>query len=81
MDGVRNRAKACRTCVDEPRTTFCAERKRRKVVRVALPYLAAGYALVEGADLILPRLGLPDWTVTLVLWAIIAGFPPALLLS
>lgn len=67
--------------MDKPHRSFFEELKRRKVVRVALVYLAVGYALVQGADLILPRLGLPDWTVTLLLWVLIAGFPLALLLS
>jgi len=58
-----------------------AELTRRKVVRVGVLYLAAGYAVIEGADLILPRMGFADWTVTALIWLVIIGFPLALLIS
>jgi TolB-like protein len=39
------------------------------------------WLLIEISDTIFPRLGLPDWTVTLVIVLMILGFPVALLLS
>jgi adenylate cyclase len=60
---------------------FLAELKRRKVYRVAVVYAVLGVALIEGADLIFPRLLLPDWTVTLVVVLVLLGFPVALGLS
>ncbi|GMR13522.1 MAG: hypothetical protein BMS9Abin29_1732 [Gemmatimonadota bacterium] len=61
--------------------TFFEELKRRKVVRVAMVYGAAAFAVLEGADMVFPRLGLPDWTVTFVMMLAIVGFPIALVLS
>ena len=62
-------------------TSFLTELKRRQVVRVALVYGAAAFAVLQAADLAAPRLGLPDWTVTFVLWLAILGLPVALVLS
>lgn len=39
------------------------ELRHRKLFRVGLVYAAAAFAVMEAADLMLPRLGLPDWTV------------------
>jgi adenylate cyclase len=58
-----------------------AELKRRKVFRVAAVYGAAGFVALQGADLLFPRLGLPDWTVTLVVALGLAGLPVALALA
>jgi tetratricopeptide (TPR) repeat protein len=54
---------------------FFAELKRRKVFRVAAVYGATAFAVMEAADLVFPRIPLPDWTVTLVVWLAILGFP------
>ena len=61
--------------------SFLAELKRRRVVRVALVYGAVAFAVLQAADLIVPRLQLPDWTVTLVLVLALLGFPIALVLA
>jgi hypothetical protein len=61
-------------------TRFLAELKRRQVVRVALVYSAAAFAVLQAADLAAPRSGLPDWTVTFVLWLAILGLPIAIVL-
>lgn len=60
---------------------FLDELRRRKVVRVAAVYAAVGYAVVETADLVFPRLQLPDWTVTLVVIIALLGFPIALVFA
>jgi len=51
---------------------------RRKVPRVGAAYLAIGLGTIYAADVILPRLGLPEWSVTLVIVLIGLGFPLAL---
>lgn len=51
------------------------ELRRRRVPQVAGFYLAAGWVLFEVADGTFPRLGLPDWTVTLVLVLLLLGLP------
>jgi len=60
---------------------FLAELKRRKVYHVAGVYVVVAFALWEGADIAFPRLGLPDWTVTLVLVLTLLGLPVALILA
>lgn len=60
---------------------FLSELKRRRVVRVAVGYAAIAFATVSVASDFLPALGLPEWTVTFVAWAIVLGFPIALVLS
>ena len=58
-----------------------AELKRRKVFRVAAVYGATAFVVLQVADLMLPRLGLPDWTVTLVVALSVLGFPVAIALA
>ena len=61
--------------------SLMAELKRRKVVRVAVVYAATGFALLEAADLMLPRLGVPDWSMNLIVGLVMLGFPIALVLG
>jgi TolB-like protein/predicted esterase len=58
-----------------------SELKRRKVYQVAAIYAAAAWGLLQVADLIFPRLGLPDWSVTFLFALEVVGFPLALILS
>jgi hypothetical protein len=37
--------------------------------------------LLEAADVVFPRLGLPDWTVNFVLDAVLLGFPVAIVIA
>ena len=55
--------------------------KRRHVVKVFLVYAVVAVAVVEAADLMFPRLTLPDWTVTLVVALAVIGLPIALVLA
>ena len=58
-----------------------AEFKRRKVFRVAAVYGATAFVVIEAADLIFPRIPLPEWTIALVVWLALLGFPVALVLA
>jgi tetratricopeptide (TPR) repeat protein/TolB-like protein len=60
---------------------FWKELKRRRVVKTFAMYGATAFILMEAADIMLPRLGLPDWTVTFIIVLLIAGFPISLVLS
>ena len=53
---------------------FWNELKRRKVVKASFVYIAVAYAIIQAADIVFPRLGLPDWTVTFVLILLIIVF-------
>jgi hypothetical protein len=51
------------------------------VFRVAAVYAATGYVVLEAADLILPRLGVPDWAMSLLVGIVLLGFPIALVMA
>lgn len=55
-----------------------AELKRRKVFRVAVVYGATVFAVLQAADIMLPRMGIPDWGMSLVIALSILGFPVAI---
>ncbi|MGD8496210.1 MAG: hypothetical protein PVF05_08445 [Gemmatimonadales bacterium] len=58
-----------------------AELKRRRVFRVMAVYGAVAFGVLQVADLAFPRLGMPEWTVTLVLMLALLGFPVAVVLA
>ena len=60
---------------------FWQELKRRKVIKVIAMYAATGFIIMEAGEIMLPRLGLPDWTVTFIIVLLIIGFPIAVILS
>ncbi len=60
---------------------FLAELKHRNVYRAAIVYAAVGWMLLEAADLVLPRLGLPDWAVDVVLAVVLLCFPLVLVFA
>src|SRR2546422_430721 len=60
---------------------FFTELKRRKVYRVAITYVVAGWALAQGIAQVLPLFDIPIWVVRLVVLLIVLGFPVALVLS
>ena len=57
---------------------FVAELKRRNVFRVGVAYLILGWVVIQVTDTVSPALNLPDWTLALVTWIGIIGFPFAL---
>lgn len=62
-------------------SSFFTELKRRKVVRVAIVYAATAFAVLQAADIMLPRMGIPDWGMSLVVALAVLGFPIALVLA
>jgi TolB-like protein/Tfp pilus assembly protein PilF len=61
--------------------SIIAELKRRNVFRVGAAYGIVAWLLVEMASVVLPALRLPEWTLTLLVFLVIAGFPLALILA
>ena len=57
------------------------EMKRRRVFRVIAVYGAVSFVVLEAASVIFPAIPLPDWTVSLVLWMVLLGFPIAVVLA
>ena len=60
---------------------FFAELKRRRVFRVMAVYGAVAFVILQVADIALPGLGLPEWTITLILALTLLGFPFAIVLA
>ena len=54
------------------------ELKRRNVFRVGAAYLLFAWVIIQVTDTIGPALHLPEWTLALVTWISIIGFPVAL---
>jgi len=52
-----------------------------KLLRIVIAYPVVAWVVIEVSEVMLPRLGLPDWTVTLVVALAILGFPIALFLG
>ena len=58
-----------------------AELKRRKVFRVAAVYLVGAWLLVQVAGTTFEPMGLPPWTLKLVITLAALGFPLACALA
>ena len=61
--------------------SLIAELTRRNVFRVGAAYGIVAWLLVEMASVVLPALRLPEWTLTLLVFLVVAGFPLALILA
>jgi adenylate cyclase len=57
------------------------ELKRRKVFRVAVMYLLAAWVVIQVADAVFEPLGLPPWSMKLVIVLAVLGFPVACALA
>src|SRR5678816_3118657 len=57
------------------RPSFFAELKRRNVIRAAILYLGAVWALAQGIAQLGPSVGAPEWTTRWFLVAAAIGFP------
>lgn len=54
------------------------ELKRRNVFKVGFGYIVLGWLVIQVADVVVPALSLPEWTITLLLVIGLFGFPFAL---
>jgi TolB-like protein/Tfp pilus assembly protein PilF len=63
------------------RHSFFAELKRRNVYKVAIAYAVVGWLLIQVATQVFPFFEIPNWAVRLVVLAIVAGFPIALVIA
>ncbi len=61
--------------------TFFAELKQRKLVQWAMAYVAAAFALLQGADIVAQRFGWPEQTMRLVIIALSIGLFVTLVLA
>jgi adenylate cyclase len=58
-----------------------AELKRRNVFRMGGAYLALGWLVTQVTATVAPALGMPEWTLKLVVWIGVIGFPIMLAFS
>lgn len=63
------------------RPSLLSELKRRNVLRAAVLYVGAAWALSQGISQLTPALDLPDWATRAFLIACAIGFPLALILA
>ncbi len=61
--------------------TFLGELKRRRVGRVFLLYGAGSFAVLQGADIVIEALSMPDWVLRTVLIVLALGLPVAMVLA
>lgn len=66
---------------EETFSRLLSELRRRKVFRVVIVYALSAWAVVQVCATTFPFLGLPDWTVTVVIVLWVAAFPLAVLLA
>ena len=62
-------------------SALLSELKRRSVFRVGAAYAVVSWLIIQVIDIVLPRLGFPDSTITLILIFLLVGFPIALVLA
>lgn len=60
---------------------FWEELKKRKVLKVTAMYAGTAFIIMQVADLIFPRLGLPVWMITAIIIILIIGLPLTVILS
>ncbi len=58
-----------------------SELKRRNVIRVAVAYIVVGWVVLQVAEILSPLLQLPEWTISLVFYLGVIGFPFALIFA
>ncbi len=64
-----------------PFQRFIRELRRRHVPQTAAIYLVAAWAAIEFADVVVPNLNGPQWVVTAVIVAALAGLPVMLVMA
>lgn len=62
-------------------SSFFKELKRRNVFKVGLSYLLLGWVVLQIADVLVPALALPDWTISFLFVLGLLGFPFAIFFS
>ena len=61
--------------------SLLVELQRRNVFRVGVAYCVLGWLVIQITDTVAPALRLPDWTLTVVTWFGVIGFPFVLLFA
>ncbi|MGB5488627.1 MAG: tetratricopeptide repeat protein [Lysobacterales bacterium] len=64
-----------------PVKRFLQQLKKRKVIRVGIAYIIAGWVMMQVGEVTFEALSFPPWTLTLLIVIILLGFPIALVLA
>jgi len=65
----------------KPDKSFFQQLKDRKVIRVGIAYIVVGWVMMQVGEVTFEALGLPPWTLTLLIVIVLLGFPIALVLA
>jgi TolB-like protein/Flp pilus assembly protein TadD len=65
----------------KPGNHFWRQLKDRKVIRVVIVYIVVGWLMMQIGEVTFEALGLPSWALTLLIVAVLLGFPLALVLA
>lgn len=63
------------------KSSFFAELKRRKVVRVAITYAVVAWVIMQVAGLTFESFGIPEWAFRFVVIMLLLGFPISLIIT
>ena len=66
---------------ENPIKRFLQQLKDRKVIRVGIAYIVVGWIMMQVGEVTFEALGLPLWTLTLLIAIVLLGFPIALVLA
>ena len=61
--------------------SFFEELKRRKVFKVAPTYAVVAWILMQIGEVTFPALNIPDWVMSTLVFALLAGFPIAVIFA
>jgi TolB-like protein/Tfp pilus assembly protein PilF len=60
---------------------FWSQLKERKVIRAAMAYIIVGWVMMQVGEVSFESLGLPDWSLRLLIILILLGFPIVLVMA
>ena len=66
---------------EELKKSFFTQLKERKVIRVGIIYLVVGWVMMQIGEVTFEALGLPAWSLTLLIVLVLLGFPISLVLA
>ncbi len=61
--------------------TFFRELKRRNIYKVAVVYAVTGWIVVQAASIAADAFGAPPWVLKMIVFAVILGFPLAMVFT
>ncbi len=66
---------------DKRKKSFFSQLKDRKVIRVGIVYIIVGWIMMQVGEVTFEALGLPPWSLTLLIVLVLLGLPISLVLA